>query len=90
MKITFDPVKNRVNLKKHGIDLGKCARIFDLPMLTEEDTRLAYGEARHKSLEFLKDRVVVLVWTERADDIRLISCRYGDKHETRRYFTIHG
>jgi uncharacterized DUF497 family protein len=29
---------------------------------------------------------LILVWTERNDSARVISCRYGDKHETRAYF----
>ncbi len=35
-------------------------------------------------------RVVFLVWTERGDEAHLISCRYGDKHETRAYFKALG
>jgi len=51
-----------------------------------KDARAAYGEQRLKSLGWLRGRVVVLVWTERAAGPHLISCRYGDKHETQRYF----
>jgi hypothetical protein len=37
--ITYDEAKRRTNLKKHGIDLVDCDRVFDAPMLTEDDTR---------------------------------------------------
>jgi hypothetical protein len=84
--ITYDEAKRRTNLKKHGIDLVDCDRVFDAPMLTEDDTRDTYGEQRLKSLCWLAGRVVVLVWTDRDGGPHLISCRYGDKHETQTYF----
>jgi len=86
--VTYDETKRAVNLAKHGIDLSECASVFDAPMLTDEDTREAYGEQRLKSLCWLKQRqrVVVLVWTERDAGPHLISCRYGEPHETRCYF----
>ena len=41
---------------------------------------------RYCSLAWLLGEVVYLVWTERAGEIRAISCRKGTKHETKRYF----
>jgi uncharacterized DUF497 family protein len=83
---TYDPEKRHINLTKHGIDLALCESIFDGPLLTIEDQREAYGEQRLKSLGWLTGRVVVLVWTDRETGPHLISCRYGDKHETTTYF----
>lgn len=48
--ITWDERKRRANIGKHGIDLADTERIFDSPLLTDEDTREAYGEQRLKSL----------------------------------------
>ncbi len=84
--ITWDEPKRLRNIRDHGLDFAGCEAIFDGPMLTDEDARAAYGEQRLKSLGWLRGRVVVLVWTERAAGPHLISCRYGDKHETQRYF----
>ena len=84
--ITFDDAKLTANLTKHGIDLALCAAIFDAPMLTEEDSRETYGEQRLCSLGWFNERVVMLVWTDRKNGPHLISCRYGDKHETQFYF----
>ncbi len=84
--IDFDETKRKSNLAKHGIDLAECGPVFDAHMLTEEDRLPIYGEQRLKSLGWLKGRVVVLVWTDRVNGPHLISCRYGDKHETRQYF----
>lgn len=83
--VAYDEMRRLANLAKHGIDLAECGGVFDAPMLTEEDAREAYGEQRLKSLCWLSGRVVV-VWTDRATGPHLISCRYGDKHETQTYF----
>jgi len=84
--ITFTTTKRQENLRKHGIDLADCEPIFDAPMVTDEDDREAYGEQRLKSLGWLNDRVVVLIWTDRKAGPHLISCRHGDSSETQRYF----
>ncbi|HAO33693.1 MAG TPA: BrnT family toxin [Candidatus Competibacter sp.] len=84
--ITWDESKRQANIRKHGIDFAGCEAIFDAPLVTDEDDREAYGEQRLKSLGWFGGRVVVLVWTERETGPHLISCRYGDKHETGRYF----
>ena len=44
-----------------------------------EDTRCTYGEQRLKSLAQWHVRVVVLIWTPRANHAHLISCRHADK-----------
>jgi uncharacterized DUF497 family protein len=84
--VTYDEAKRQANLAKHGINLNDCGSVFDAPMLTVEDASEAYNEQRLKSLGWLNGRVAVLVWTDRAPGPHLISCRYGDKHETLTYF----
>jgi hypothetical protein len=84
--ITWDENKRRENLQKHGIDFADLEVIFDYPMLSEEDSDAAYCEVRLKSLALFRGGVVVVIWTPRDDNARIISCRYGDKHETQKYF----
>ncbi len=88
--IIWDETKLESNLKDHGIDLAEVGCVFDAPMLTVEDARMDYGEQRLQSLRWFRERVVFLVWTERGDSARVISCRYGDKHETKAYFKALG
>jgi hypothetical protein len=83
--ITWDEPKRQENLRKHGIDLAALERVFDFPMVTDEDDRVAYGEQRLVSLGFYGGRVVVMVWTERDSGAHLISCRYADKTQSLRY-----
>ena len=88
---TWDEKKRIENMAKHnGIDFANLECLFDAPMVTVEDSRKVYGEKRLQSLCWYHGRVVFLVWTERGDDAHLISCRYGDKHETRQYFKALG
>ncbi len=54
--------------------------------LTREDASQDYGEQRLISLGWLQSRVVVLVWTDRDDGPRLISCREANPHEQEAYF----
>ncbi len=78
--------KGKRNQHKHAIDLAECEQIFDSPMLTREDDRENYGEQRLVSLGWLKERVVVLVWTDRDDGPHIISCREAAFHEQEAYF----
>ena len=84
--VSHDPIKRRKNLHKHGIDLPTCINAFDAPMLTREDVREDYGEHRFVSIGWVPNRVVVLVWTDRDDGLRLISCREAEPHEREAYF----
>ena len=82
---SHDPTKGRRNHHKHGIDLPGCAAAFDGPMVTYEDDG-NHGEQRLVSLGWAHDRVVVLVWTDRGDGVRLISCREANRRECQNYF----
>ena len=35
----WDPIKNRINIAKHGISFPTAAKLFDGPRLEKEDTR---------------------------------------------------
>jgi len=84
--MAYDPAKRKKNRRKHEIDLAECEPVFDEPMLTREDVREEYGEQRLVSLGWLNGRVVVLIWTDREDGPRMISCREAERHEQEAYF----
>jgi len=84
--LTWDENKRQSNLTKHGIDFADLEHIFDFYMHTEEDKRTPYVEKRFRSLCLFRGQVVVLIWAEQPQTDRIISCRYGLKHETRDYF----
>lgn len=85
--VTWDEVKRRSNLKNHGLDFAGCERVFDAPVLTRDDDRLAYGEQRINLIGILDGHVVHLTYTEREAGLHAISLRKANKHEARSYFS---
>jgi uncharacterized DUF497 family protein len=73
VEFEWDEDKNRENIRKHGLDFADAWQVFDAPMLTEIDNREDYGEERFVGIGFLKNFIVVLVFTEsEKDTIRVI------------------
>jgi hypothetical protein len=70
------------------LDFAGCEEVFDAPVVTAEDSRAAYGEQRINLLGWLHGRVVHLTYTERGEDLHVISLREASKHEARHYFKV--
>jgi len=85
VRFEWDEEKNRENILKHGLDFADAGEIFDAPMLTNLDSRQDYGEERWVGVGFLKNFVVVVVYTESDDLIRVISLRKALRHERARF-----
>lgn len=82
MRFEWDEEKNKANLSKHGLDFADAWAIFEAPMLNALDIRQDYEESRWIGIGFLRNRVVVVVFTERGEDtIRIISLRKALKYE---------
>ncbi len=84
--VTWDEQKQQANLRSHGLDFEGCESVFDHPVVTKEDARMAYGEQRINLLGWLRDRVVHMTYTERGENLHVISLREATKHEVRYYF----
>ena len=84
--VTWDEEKRQANLRRHRLDFDGCDAVFDAPVVTAEDTRLAYGEQRMNLLGWLHDRVVHMTYTERGEDLHVVSLREATKYEARYYF----
>jgi uncharacterized DUF497 family protein len=87
MRFIWDEPKRQANLNKHGVDFADAERVFAGPTFTFEDDREDYGEQRWVTLGLLGVKVVVIVHTETAEEIRVISMREGDKDEQLLFFT---
>jgi len=86
VKFEWDEEKNTENIRKHGLDFADAWQIFDAPMLTALDTKENYGEDRFIGLGFLKNFIVVVVYTEEAEETtRIISLRKALKHERKQF-----
>ena len=85
MTFEWDERKNRENISKHGLDLAAAWEIFQLPLLTEIDTREVF-EQRLAGIGFLRQHIVVVVFVASEDDtIRIISLRKALTHERERF-----
>ncbi len=85
--VIWDEPKRQLNIKDHQLDLSGCEAVFDGPVITFEDDRLIYGEQRLNLLGFLGEVVVHMTYTERGDDLHVISLRKATKHEARYFFS---
>ena len=83
---SWDEPKRRSNIEDHGLDFEGAETIWDNFTITREDTREDYGEKRMVTFGLLGGEVVVLVHTDRDDDMHAISLRRAEKHEARYYF----
>lgn len=85
MRISYDPEKRRITLKRRGLDFHDALRLFAGAHYTDADTRRDYGEDRWISVGLLGTMTIVVVWTEREDSRRIISMRKADKDERQEY-----
>lgn len=86
MYFEWDELKNKENIRKHGLDFADAWEVFTGPLLANLDTREAYDEDRWVGVGYLRGIVVVLVFTERDEDtVRVISLRKALKHERIRF-----
>jgi uncharacterized DUF497 family protein len=86
MIFEWDENKNISNIKKHGIDFNDSAKIFSNPMVTKVDDRKDYNEKRWISLGVLENTIVILAYTKRGKNIRIISIRKANKSERKIYY----
>ena len=83
MRYEWDAGKAEVNVAKHGV-LFDIVTGFDWSTAFEaEDQRYDYGEKRMQAVGMIGGRLHVLVYTKRADVIRVISLRKANRREMR-------
>ena len=85
MDFEFDPAKNAANLSNRGISFSRAAEFDFQSALIKVDDRQDYGEVRYQAVGFIGRRLHVLVFTETAAGIRVISLRKANLREQNRY-----
>ena len=83
--MTFDPLKDEVNLAKHGVSLSLAAGFEWETAVTWLDTRKDFGESRIGCLGYVGLRLYAMVFVDRAGDRRIISLRKANRREVERY-----
>ncbi len=82
----WDETKRKSNLVKHGLDFNDAHLVYD------DRNKLIYdfdrqGERRLLDLAFavVKGRLLALIYTQREDDVRVISFRTASREEREQY-----
>jgi uncharacterized DUF497 family protein len=81
----WDEWKAKENKSKHGISFADTFAVFEDPnAVTVDDFR--QGEQRHVTIGMdAFGRILVVVYTWREDNIRIISARKAMRYEVRQY-----
>lgn len=82
----WDEAKRKANLKKHGLDFKDAHLVYENPdKCTYEASRDDEYRLMDIALAFVKGRLLTLVYTERGEDVRVISFRNASREERKRY-----
>ena len=86
MRFTYDPAKATANLKKHGVSFADAEGVLEDPLAITVEDPDAEGEQRFISVGLgSAGELLVVVYTERDDDHRLISARPATRKERKYY-----
>ena len=86
LKFEWDEDKNQLNLQKHGIDFETAMFVFnDLQRIEIYDMEHSINEDRYNTIGMVND-VLFVVYTERKENIRIISARLATKTERSIYY----
>ena len=91
MRWTWDPAKNRTNLRSHGINFKAAVYVFDDPLAATREDPYPH-EQRWRTIGMVGTQVLMVVHTWTAFDAdtseevgRIISARKATRHEREAY-----
>lgn len=86
MRFQFDPAKAAGNVRKHGVSFADAEGVFYDPLALHQPDPDSEGEERFLAVGLGNaGQVLVVVYTLRGEDIRLISARPATPRERRGY-----
>jgi len=86
MTATFNPKKDTANFKKHGVSLAEGDGVLNDPLAVTIEDESAKEEQRFVTLGANTfGSLMVVVWTPRDEDSRIISVRKPTPKERRSY-----
>ena len=87
LNFEWDETKASSNRTKHGVDFDEAVTVFsDALTITITDISHSKAEARFIDMGLsVRGRLLVVVYTERGDNIRIISCRKATSAERKEY-----
>ena len=86
MRFKSDPAKAAANLKKHGVSFADAEGALEDPLAVTVEDPDAEGEQRFITLGLgSAGELLVVVWTERDDECRVISARRPTRKERKQH-----
>ena len=82
----WDDAKASENLARHGVSFEAASLAFDDAFaVVRGDRRQSYGEERFILLGMVQQRLLAVSYTLRGERVRIISARFAEPRERRRY-----
>ena len=86
MRVTWDPNKAEINFKKHKIRFSDAEMVLYDPFAMTLEEHVVATEQRFVTIGYdTVGRIVAVVYSYRADTIRLISARKATQKERKQY-----
>ena len=87
LEFEWDSIKSAANRRKHGVAFDEASSVFGDPLsVTIDDVGHSKVEDRFVIIgRSVGNRLLVVVYTEREDRLRLISARVATPQEARAY-----
>lgn len=86
MRFQLDPTKAASNLKKHGVSFADAEGVFYDPLAIHQMDPKSEDEERFVAIGMdSASRVLVVVYTLRSEEVRLIAARRATLQEVKEY-----
>jgi len=86
MQFRYDPAKAAENLKKHKVTFADAEGVLEDSLAVTVEDPDAEGEKRFVTVGLgSAGELLVVVWTERDEECRLISARRASRKERKQY-----
>lgn len=85
MRYSYDPSKRQKVLEERGLDLADAPKVFEGFYLSRADDKHSDVEDRVNTLGMLDDELVLVVWTPRDGERRIITMWKANEKERRKY-----
>ena len=86
MRFQFDPDKAESNIKKHNVSFAEVESIFYDDLAIHQEELDSEGETRFVAIGMdSAGQILVVIYTQRDDAIRIISARKATRNEVKYY-----
>ncbi len=86
MWFQYDPAKAAANVRNHDVSFADAEAVFSDPLALTIEDQDAQGERRYVAIGLGNlGELLVVVYTERDNEYRLISARHATRKERRAY-----